>query len=93
MISEAKKRADAKYDAGHTRQIKLKLNLKNDKDILKRLDEVGNKQGYIKKLIRHEIDSESKLIWLIECMKKHGIDVSYEVTKDDGISMIEVHWD
>lgn len=66
---------------------------KTDKDILKRLDEVGNKQGYIKKLIRHEIDSEGKLIWLMECMKRNGIDVSYEVTQDDGISMIEVHWD
>ena len=61
MISDAKKRADAKYDAGHTRQIKLKLNLETDKDILKRLDEVGNKQGYIKELIRDDLKSVDTL--------------------------------
>jgi len=92
MASEAKKRADAKYDAGHTRQIKLKLNTGTDKDILSTLDSVGNKQGFIKRLIRHENDAEDKLIWLIESMKKHGIDVSYEITADDGVIKIVVNW-
>lgn len=58
MVSDAKKRCDARYDSTHTRQIKLKLNLKTDDDILKRLDSVGNKQGYIKRLIRNDIESE-----------------------------------
>ena len=55
MATEAQKRASAKYEANHTRQIKLKLNLETDKDILNRLDSVDNKQGYIKDLIRKNI--------------------------------------
>ena len=44
-----------RYDAEHTRQIKFKLNLKSDADILAQLDSVPNKQGYIKQLIREDI--------------------------------------
>lgn len=55
MTTEAQKKATAKYDAIHTKQIKLKLNVITDCDILKRLDEVENKQGYIKGLIRDDI--------------------------------------
>ena len=49
----------ARYDAAHTRQIRLKLNLKTDKDILDKLDEVGNKQGYIKELIRQDMKGQN----------------------------------
>lgn len=56
MTTEAKKKANARYDKQHTRQIILKLNIKTDNDILKRLDQVGNKQGYIKSLIRKDIE-------------------------------------
>lgn len=55
MTTEAQKRAQAKYDAANTKQIKLKLNLKEDADILAKLDSVSNKQGYIKDLIRADI--------------------------------------
>ena len=58
MTSEAQKRASAKYDSAKTRQIKMKLNLETDKDILKRLDEVPNKQTYIKALIRADIERQ-----------------------------------
>ncbi len=54
-MNNAQARASAKYDETHTKQIKLKLNLETDKDILQRLEEVGNKQGYIKELIRRDI--------------------------------------
>ena len=60
MTSESNKRAAAKYDAANTTQIKLKLNLKTDADILKRLEDVGNKQGYIKSLIRQDIEKEGR---------------------------------
>ena len=53
--SKAQKDADRRYDATHTKQIMLKLNLETDADILKRLEEVENKQGYIKDLIRADI--------------------------------------
>lgn len=59
MVSDAKKRANIKYDYTHTRQIKFKFNLETDKDILKKLDGVGNKQGYVKKLIRDDIKKEA----------------------------------
>lgn len=53
--SEKKKASNAKWDAANTRQIKLKLNLKTDADILSKLDSVENTQGYIKGLIREDI--------------------------------------
>lgn len=55
MTSEAKRKANARYDAANTTQIKLKLNCVTDADILKKLDEVASKQGYIKELIRKDI--------------------------------------
>ncbi len=58
MATEAQKRATAKYDANHTRQIKLKLNLETDRDILEQLEKVGNVQGYIKDLIRKDMKKE-----------------------------------
>jgi hypothetical protein len=56
MANKALKDAVARYDATHTKQIHLKLNLTTDADILNRLDEVGNKQGYIKELIRKDLE-------------------------------------
>lgn len=55
MESEAQKRAREKYDAAKTVQFKMKLNKGTDADILQKLEEVGNKQGYIKNLIRADI--------------------------------------
>lgn len=53
--TEAQRRAKKKYDAATAVQVMLKLNRKTDADILAKLEEVGNKQGYIKKLIREDI--------------------------------------
>lgn len=55
MASDAKAKWIAEYDRTHTRQIKLKLNLKTDADILQQLDTVDSIQGYIKRLIREDI--------------------------------------
>lgn len=46
------------YDASNTIQIRLKLNKKTDADILDRLNAVPNKQGYIKGLIRSDMENE-----------------------------------
>ena len=54
-MTPAQKRAKAKYDANNTIQVKLKLNIKTDKDIIEALEHSGNKQGFIKGLIRHSI--------------------------------------
>lgn len=53
--NEVQKKAQMKYDAKATKQIKLKLNITSDKNILDKLDQVDNKQGYIKELIRKDI--------------------------------------
>ena len=55
MATESQRKANRKYDKNNTKQLMLKLNLKTDKDILDKLNSVGNKQGYIKKLIRNDI--------------------------------------
>lgn len=47
-----------KYDAENTKQIRLKLNLNTDKDILEWLDKQPTKQGSIKALIRDAIEAE-----------------------------------
>ena len=58
MWTEAQKKAQEKYDTTNTVQLKMKLNKKTDADILERLNEVPNKQGYIKDLIRKDIKSD-----------------------------------
>lgn len=56
MSTDAQKKAVIKYDAANTRQIHLKLNIKTDADILQRFEEKGNVQGYIKDLVRADIE-------------------------------------
>ena len=46
----------ARYDAKATIQFKMKLNKKTDADILAQLERVENKQGYIKALIRADLN-------------------------------------
>jgi len=49
------KRAVKKYDAANTKQVHLKLNIKTDADIIRRLEGMDNVQGYIKSLIRADM--------------------------------------
>lgn len=44
-----KKQAEshAQYDKNNTKRLQCKFNLKTDADVLARLDQVQNKQGYI----------------------------------------------
>ena len=44
-----------RYDKANTVQVKLKLNLKTDADIIEYLEASGNKQGAIKEALRKEI--------------------------------------
>lgn len=59
--SKAQLRAQEKYDKENTVQIKLKLNKKNDADIIKYLSDCDNKQGVIKALLRLEISRENQI--------------------------------
>lgn len=56
MTTEAQRKAVAKYDAANTTGVLLKLNNKTDADILEHLNAQDNKQGYIKNLIRADIN-------------------------------------
>lgn len=58
MTTEAQKRATQKYDAQNAKRVMLKLNIKTDADILAKLDSVTSKQGYIKELIRRDIEGK-----------------------------------
>ena len=55
-LTEAKKRAIKKYDAANTRQYHLKLNLTTDADVIEWLEKQGSVQGYIKRLIREDMN-------------------------------------
>lgn len=56
-VSEAQKRAVRKYDDQNTKQYHLKLNLKTDADIIDRLAQQESAQGYIKRLIREDMEN------------------------------------
>ena len=54
------RKAVAKYDAKNSVVITLKFNRGTDADILERLEQEGNRQGFIKNLIRDRIAAEKK---------------------------------
>lgn len=53
--SEAHKKAAIKYAVKNTTRVHIALNNTTDKDIIDHLETVGNKQGYIKELIRKDM--------------------------------------
>ena len=60
MTSEAKLKANEKYLKANTKIVSLRLNYNTDKDIIKKLDEVHSKMGYIKELIRKDLQTKKK---------------------------------
>lgn len=52
--------AQKKYTQKNTKRIAFDVNLNTDADIIQRLSEVPNKQGYLKELIRDDIARTSK---------------------------------
>lgn len=60
MRSEALKRAQAKYESESVVQVKLKLSKTTDTDIIERLAQEDNKQGYLKRLIRENMTNGGK---------------------------------
>lgn len=53
--TEAQRRAVAKFDKENTIQVKFKLNIHTDQDIIRKLASEKNKTGYIKRLIRDDL--------------------------------------
>ena len=60
MSTEAQKKASANYAKKMTKCVNLAFNKKTDADILEKLDHVESKMGYIKKLIRDDIEKAKK---------------------------------
>ncbi|MDO5044795.1 MAG: hypothetical protein Q4E22_05835 [Coriobacteriia bacterium] len=61
MVSDAKKRANAKYDRKNMVQRIIKFS-PNEADILAHLDAQPNKAGYIKQLIRDDMNKNREEI-------------------------------
>lgn len=82
MSTKAQRKASAKYDRNHTRSIMFKFNTTNDADILAKLDEVGNEQGYIKSLIRENICGNGSIL-SIDAIKLLMLPIAqkYEIKK------------
>ncbi len=84
MATAAQIKAQSKYDKKHTRSVLFKFNLTNDADILMRLDEVSNRQGYIKELIRNDVRGSGNVLnidsirtLLMPVIKKYDIKCMY----------------
>lgn len=60
MASEAKLKANEKYLKANTKIVSLRLNYNTDKEIIQKLDEVNSKMGYIKELIRKDLQTKKK---------------------------------
>lgn len=60
MSTKAQIKASNKYDKENTKSVLLKLNKKTDADIIELLDAVPSKMGYIKDLIRQDIEAQKK---------------------------------
>lgn len=58
MTSTAQIRASNKYNKEHTMILSMRLNLKNDADIIKYLKQIDNKTGLVKSLIREQIKKD-----------------------------------
>ena len=61
MATEARLRANARYAKTNMKQIKLALNKNIDADILARLESCPNVAGYLKALIRADIEARPDL--------------------------------
>lgn len=57
---ESQIKASEKYDKNNTKGLYLKFNIHTDKDILEFLNKSNNKQGYIKDLIRADMEKIKK---------------------------------
>ncbi len=55
--SASQLKAGKKYDSANVKKYGIKLNCNTDADVIKKLSEVDNVQGYIKELIRKDIAS------------------------------------
>ncbi len=58
-MDKSQTKASNKYNKANTKQVIIRLSIKYDTDIIKQLESVDNKAGYIKQLIRQDILNHS----------------------------------
>ena len=56
----AKGEAKARWDKENTVMVTMKLNKNQDAEIIAKLESVDSKQGYIKQLIKADIEKDAK---------------------------------
>ena len=81
--NQASQRA-IEHDKLHAKRIYLKLNKDNDKDILEWLDNQSNKQGYIKQIIRKDMEEKMNKKYDLNLIKI-GIASSCDYFKDTSL--------
>lgn len=59
MTMEKKETPQARFDRLNSKVYRLKVMTRTEQDIIQRLDSVPNKAGYIKALIRADIEKEA----------------------------------
>ena len=56
-LKQQRVKASVKYNKTNVKQIKLNLNKKTDADVIAALEAAPNMQGYIKDLIRNDLNN------------------------------------
>lgn len=60
MRSDSQKKADRNYRASKTKSLSITLFTSTESDIIDKLDSVDSKAGYIKQLIRDDINKNNE---------------------------------
>lgn len=85
-MATKKSEASWKYDAQNTRQVKLKLNLRTDADIIGWLSLKTNTQGYIKSLIREDMKMKEQEYVVVALSENKNDDSEFERLRTNDIS-------
>lgn len=75
-----------RYNKTHMKQYLLKYHLVNDADIIEKLDSVPSKQGYVRNLIREDIDRNSVPVSFSDTV----LGILEEKSKETGIPVPEI---
>ena len=59
-MTERKETPQERYHKAHTQSFTIRLMKNTEQDIIKKLESVPNKSGYIKSLIRADIEKERR---------------------------------
>lgn len=59
---ESQRLADSRWQRANTKSVTIKFYLKTDKDILEHLEQIENRNAYLKQLIREDINRRSSEI-------------------------------